>query len=134
MFCLSAQEVASNIIWQDIAELFERFARCTGETSPEQIRRGAIDSMLQIWGLQDAETVHQVAVTEIIETAIDKVCVIRIVCGEAPKGLQSRVLDEIGHWAKDIGCARVRFVGRKGWFRRYPRFRPTAAVGEWVLT
>jgi len=120
--------------WDDISELFYRFARATGETSPEQIKHGALDSKLQIWGLQDTEAIRFVIVTEIIETAVDHTCVIRVACGEVYRGIQERLVDEIGRWAKQIGCSRVRFVGRRGWLRRYPRFKPKAVVGEWSLT
>ena len=133
MFCLSPADVSTDTIWGDIEELFKRFAAKTGEISPEQVRKGAQDSNLQIWGLQDAKTVHAVAVTEISDTPRGYLCTVRIACGAAPKGIQERLLDSIGNWSKEMGCVAVRIVGRRGWLRRFPRFKQTSVVMEWEL-
>jgi len=133
MFCLSPTDVTTDTIWGDIEPLFERFACKTGEISPEQIRKGAVESGLQIWGLQDAERVHAVAVTEISDTPRGLVCTIRVACGEATRGIQERLLEAIGHWAREMNCVTVKIVGRKGWLRRFPRFKQTAIVMEWAL-
>jgi hypothetical protein len=133
MFCLSPLDVTTETIWGDIEELFRRFAAKTGEISPEQVRQAAADSQLQIWGLQDAERVHAVAVTEISDTPRGYLCTVRIACGQAPKALQERLLDSIGAWAREMNCFGVRIVGRRGWLRRFPRFKQTAVVMEWTL-
>ena len=133
MFCLSSADVMADSIWDDIAPLFQRFAVKTGEISPEQIRKGAADSNLQIWGLQDADEVHAVAVTEVSDTPRGYLCTVRIACGTAPKGFQERLLDAIGQWAREMGCVAVRIVGRRGWLRRFRRFKQTAVVMEWAL-
>ena len=133
MFCLSPMDVSTDTIWGDVRALFERFSEATGEISAEQVRKGAMDSNLQIWGLQDAEKVHYVAVTEISETPRGLICTVRVACGESPKPYQERLLDSIGQWAREMGCVAVRIVGRRGWLRRFRRFRPTAIVMEWAL-
>jgi len=133
MFCLSPLDVTTDTIWEDIREHFERFARKTGEITPEQVRQGAADSRFQVWGLQDAERVHAVAVTEISETAAGRLCTVRIACGGAPVPIQERLLDEIGRWAMQMQCHAMRIVGRRGWLRRFPRFKQTAVVMEWNL-
>jgi len=132
IFCMSARDVDE--CWNDIQPLLEQFAQSTGETKPDQIRTGALNSMLQVWGLQDQDRVHGVLVTEVIESAWDHICVIRVAAGEVRLPLQERLLDEVGKWAREIGCRRVRFVGRHGWLKRFKRFRPRAVVGEWDLS
>lgn len=134
IFCLSALDVTTDTIWEDVREHFERFCRKTGEISPEQVRRGAINSELQIWGLQDAECVHGIVVTEVSESPVGHLCTIRIACGDAPVPMQERLLDEVGKWASSIGCYAVRIVGRKGWLKRFPRFHQTAVVADWLLS
>lgn len=133
IFCLSALDATSDTIWGDVREHFERFAALRGEATPEQVRKAAADSNVQIWGLQDAEEVHAVVVTEVKETAKGHSCDIWIAHGGAPVPIQERLLDEIGAWAREINCYRVRLIGRKGWMRRFPRFKQTAVVMEWAL-
>lgn len=134
MFCLSPTDVATDTIWEDIRGHFERFADLRGEATPEQIRKSAMESNAQIWGLQDAEAVHAVVVTEIRTTARGNRCHIWIAHGGAPVPLQERLLDEIGRWARESGCYAVRINGRRGWLRRFPRFRQTAIVADWLLS
>ena len=134
MFCLSASDVKTETIWNDVREHFERFADERGEITPDQIRESAASSHAQIWGLQDSETVHAVVVTEIKRTAKGLRCEIWVAHGGAPVPVQERLLDEIGKWAREAGCYAVRIIGRKGWMRRFPRFKPVpTTVMEWRL-
>lgn len=133
MFCLSPMDVTTDTIWEDMREHFERFARATGEISPDQVRHGAANSELQIWGFQDAEQVRAVAVTELSETPRGIICTIRVGCGDVPKALQQRLVEEIGKWARQLNCVKVRIAGRRGWLRRLPQFKPVAIVMEWTL-
>ena len=131
LFVLNGDQVEST--WNDYRHLFEQFERATGEMTAEQVKAGAIDSTLQIWGLQDSEKVHGVVATEVIQTARGLICCIRAACGSAPRALQARLLDEIGRWARGTGCEAVRLVGRKGWLKRFPLFKQTGVVAEWHL-
>lgn len=130
IFALSAAE--SQMYWDDFAHHFERFER-VGDRTAAEIKESAGKEMMQVWGLQDSDEVHGVAVTEIIETASGRVCVICAACGTARKPMQERLLDEIGKWAAEIGCVKVSIQGRKGWLRYFPRFRQTGIVAEWPL-
>lgn len=131
MFCLAAEQVEP--LWEDFSHHFERFERACKDMTAEQVKRAASQGLMQIWGLQDAEGVNGVCATEILETHRGLVCVIRIACGSAPRGLMERLLDEIGRWARASGCIAVRYIGRRGWLRRFPRFTQTGVVAEWEL-
>jgi hypothetical protein len=126
MFCLAAEEVEAN--WQDFAHHLERLK----EIVPNQIRESAKASRQQIWGLQDAEKVHGIAITEILATPSGLTCLIVGAAGSAPRALQERLHDEIARWAKSIGCTRMRLQGRHGWLRRL-KYTQTGIVGEKVL-
>jgi hypothetical protein len=39
-------------------------------------------------------------------------------------------LPHIEAWAKTMKCARVSYVGRKGWLRAMPEYTQTSVVGE----
>lgn len=131
MFCVAPNQVT--LFWDDFEPLLSRFERCCGDISAAKIKELCADSKMQLWGLQDAESVRGVGVTEIIDTSRGLHCLIRVACGGASRGLMERLLDEIGKWAKDLGCTRVKYVGRKGWLRRFPRFEQTAVMAEWTL-
>lgn len=137
MFSLSPLDVTTDTIWGDIAEHFERFASKTGEISAETVRRGAANSELQIWGLQDAERVLGVVVTELSETPRGILCTFRVACGTAPVAIQERLIGEVCKWAKQMGATRARIIGRRGWWRRLRHFlrglRVVAFVMEWDL-
>lgn len=129
IFCLSADEVDPN--WNDFAALFERLAQC-GDLSPEAARENLKACRQQLWGLQDAERVHGIAITEILATPSGRMCLIVGAAGGAPAPLQERLHDEIAKWAKSIGCTRLRLQGRRGWLRRL-KYRQTGIIGELAL-
>ncbi len=133
MFALSAAAIATETVWDDVRELLERFERKTGEISAAQVREGAAKEHLQVWGLQDAERVHFLAVTELASTPKGPLCTVRLAVGSARVAMQERLLDAIGAWARECGCRRVRLVGRPGWLRRFRRLRQVAVVMEWCL-
>lgn len=97
-----------------------------------QVRESAKASRQQVWGLQDAEKVHGICITEILATPSGLTCLIVGAAGSAPTTLQERLHDEIARWAKSIGCTRMRLQGRRGWLRRL-KYRQTAIVGEKAL-
>lgn len=131
MFALDASQIDAT--WQDYEALLQRFERQTGDMSAEHVKACAKDATLQIWGLQDDQKVHGITLTEIVTTPRGLICIIRGAVGDAPTHLQAGLLDEIGSWAKAQGCVAVQLIGRRGWLRRFPRFRQRAVVAEWNL-
>lgn len=132
LFAVTPQQFEAD--FAHFAPLLEHFARQTGEMRPEDVRELVAAQSMQVWGIQDTDGIRFLATTEIGDTALDRVCVIRIACGGARVSLQERLLDEIGKWARDAqGCSRVRIYGRPGWLRRFRRFRPTGVIAEWNL-
>lgn len=126
MFCLSADEIDPH--WEDFAHHLERLK----ELIPAQVRESTKASRQQVWGLQDAERVHCIAITEILATPSGFTCLIVGAAGSAPVPLQERLHDEIAKWAKSIGCTRLRLQGRRGWLRRL-KYTQTGIVGEKAL-
>lgn len=131
LFALTAAE--SQLYWDDYSHHLERLEHERGGRTAKQIKDAAGKEMMQVWGLQDADEVHGIAVTEIIETASGRVCCICAACGTVRKPMQERLLDEIGKWAAEIGCVKVEIQGRKGWLRYFPRFKQTGIVAAWPL-
>lgn len=126
MFCLAADEIDPH--WKDFAHFIEQLK----ELSPEHVRESAKASRQQIWGLQYAQKVNGIAITEILATPLGLTCLIVGAAGSAPAPLQERLHDEIARWAKTIGCTRLRLQGRRGWLRRL-KYRQVGIVGEKAL-
>lgn len=126
IFCLSPAEI--EICFDDFARLleFDGF-----DLTPQQIKKNCLASTQQLWGLQDALEVHGICLTEIIQTSHGLVCLIVGACGRhIPKPLMERLHDEIGTWAKGLGCVSMRIQGRKGWLRWDRRYQQTGIVAE----
>lgn len=129
MFSLSAGEV--DACWEDFRSLLTRLK---GDLTPEQIKTNLKESRQQLWGLQDPAQVLGICITEIIQTSRGLVCLIVGACGQdIPKPLMERLHDEIGTWAKGLGCVAIRIHGRKGWLRWDRRYRATGVVAERAL-
>lgn len=127
LFCLSAQQIES--CWGDFAPFLSRLSGF--DLTSEQIKTNAQASRQQIWGLQDALKVHGICITEIIQTSKGRICLIVGACGaHIPKPLMERLHDEIGKWAKGLGCVAMRIHGRKGWLRWDRRYKATGVVAE----
>jgi hypothetical protein len=127
MFSLSAQDVETS--WDDFGPLLTRLSGC--DLTSEQIKTNLLASRQQCWGLQDVERIHGICITEIIQTSRGLVCLIVGACGQdIPKPLMERLHDEIGTWAKGLGCVAMRIHGRKGWLRWDRRYRQTGVVAE----
>lgn len=130
IFALSPEQVEH--VWPDFEPLMQKM-EAVGDLGAQTIRKNAADGLLQIFGIQDDEQVRGVALTEVMETPSGLILGIIGAVGAARGPLQERLLDEIGKWGASIGCRAVRIHGRKGWVRRFPRFKPTGIVAEWPL-
>lgn len=127
---MSADQVEAH--WEDFAQHLERFARLTGEFTPEQIRDNCKASKMQMWGLQDETAVQGICVTEVIQTARGLICLVALACGSCPRDGYAKILDAISDWARELGCVAMRIQGRKGWLRD-PRWKQTGIVAECEL-
>src|SRR5581483_5227658 len=127
MFALSTAEAEA--CWEDFGPLLSRLSGC--DLTEDQIKTNVKAGRQQIWGLQDAESVHGICITEIIQTSRGLICLIVGACGRGiPKPLMQRLHDEIEAWAKGLGCVAIRIHGRAGWLRWDRRFEQTGIVAE----
>ena len=131
LFALSKSEVRD--FWPDFEPLLSRFEATTGEMTAEEVLASAREGRQQIWGIRDGKHIAALATTEICTPPRGKICVIRVAVGNAGTEVQGELLDQIGAWARSIGCVAVRYYGRRGWLKRFPRFREAGVIGEWSL-
>ena len=125
LFCLSAEQI--DAVWPDLEGLLDPHADLT----PEQLKRNAKESKQQIWGFND-DRIRGIYISEIIQTSRGLICL--IVSAKVDRGvgkpLMQRLHDEIGTWARGLGCVAMRIHGRKGWLRWDRRYRQTGIVAE----
>ena len=69
------------------------------------------------------------AVTELQQSEWKKVCII-VACGGADLWDWIKLIISIETYARAEGCAAMRIMGRKGWTRVLPDYRPRAVILE----
>ena len=82
-----------------------------------------------LWIVSDGSAIQCAAVTQIQKTQASKVCMI-LTCGGSKIETWAHLLSGVEQYAKEEGCDAVRFIGRKGWKRIYPKYREIGAVFE----
>lgn len=126
VFTLQSHEIQAH--WVYIAPHLARVC----EDFPDDLNLDALKADLtaarkQLWGFHDGAIVTGVAVTEIQHP----VCWLRAGAGtETFPGQIDEVLFAIEGWARDIGCQRIKLMGRVGWKRRLPSFHQIGIILE----
>lgn len=127
VFCLGSEQIDS--LWPEFGHHIERLERETGLLA-SQIRDDLKVAKQQLWGFQ-TEVITGVAITNVYKTARGSVCEIYGACGtESAPGQIDAIYEAIEKWANDIGCTRMRVLGRKGWKRRLNGYRETGIILE----
>lgn len=128
VFCLSSAQI--DALWGDIAPHLERL-ESHGLVLASAVRADLKDSLKQLWGYQQDGKVLGVAITSVIETPRGKACEIYGAAGtESSRGQIDEIMTEVQRWAHELGCTRIRILGRKGWLRRLKGFRLAGYIIE----
>lgn len=81
-----------------------------GQTEARDVLDACLLGDMQLWFTGDAA-----AVTEIRIYPRTKVCWV-ILAGGNLESIKAHI-DDVGEWAKDMGCVAMEAIGRKGWVR-----------------
>lgn len=107
--------------WAIAAPLLRPAMRRGGLGSFAELERGVLYGHALLWlALQDGSAIAA-AVTALVVTDADKVCLI-CACGGIRMHEWLPLIARIEQFARAEGCARVRLMGRKGWARMLPRY------------
>lgn len=119
------------LAWPYIEPHLKRFEK-QGEASAERIRYLAEQREAQVWTFDDGGKVHGVLVTQVQDTTNGRRLLIWVAVGSSPdlRDEISEALSVLEPWGREIGCNRVRIVGRKGWSKVMPDFREVGRVLE----
>lgn len=96
-----------------------------------EIERGA----QQLWVIagQD-ETIKAALVTDISPYRNGfKTCMVTVIVGKEPRSWIA-LRGELEQWAKEQGCEKIEMIGRVGWKRIIPDWKPTHIFFEKALT
>lgn len=129
VFCLGPEQIDS--LWGEYGHHLERLERETQVVLAESLRQDLKEATKQIWGFQDGQTITGVAITTVSETSRGKLLEVIGAAGtESNHGQIDAVIAHVEQWARDIGCTRVRFGGRRGWSRRLNGYEQVGIILE----
>lgn len=131
VFCLSPDEVEplSGKYWHHV----ERLERETGLVLASAIWRDLLCGDKQLWGVLKGSEVTGIVITEVFKTPKGESCLVYGACGQTTSAEINQVLSTIETWARNIGCTRLMYQGRKGWLRYLKEFRQTGVTAEKLL-
>lgn len=129
VFCLGPEQIDEH--WSAFGHHLERF-EAEGFDFAADIRAGLKSADKQLFGVEDAGSVLGVVVTKIVVTPKGRVCEVHACCGTSAdiRAVVELLLPRIEAWAEEIGCARMRVIGRKGWKRILRDYRQPGVVME----
>ncbi len=129
VFCLGPEQI--DALWPRYAHHLERLERETGLVLASATRADLTTAHKQLWGYQEGDAINGVAITQVYDTPRGKACEVVGACGtETARGQIDQIINEIEKWAADIGCTRMRVLGRKGWQRRLNGYEQTGIILE----
>lgn len=142
IFCLSPDEIDSTC--HEWLHHLERLERETGVVLASAVLADLQDGTKHLWGTCDAAesdpkvstvggNVKGIVLTSIERTPKGLACLIYGACGQTTSQEVNQVLSTIETWARNIGCTRLQFQGRKGWLRLLKDFRQTGITAEKLL-
>ena len=120
LICVAPDRVHE--FWPHVSDLIHRAIRRTNLSHSQDIDFDVLNGDGLLWIAWNGSAVEAAATTSLIETDVEKVCVLTA-CGGENIRRWLRLLGEIEDYAKAEGCSRVRIFGRKGWVRVLERYR-----------
>lgn len=124
VFCLGAEQIDN--LWPEYEHHIYRMERL-GYIGADELRDELKLSKKQLWGLQDNGKVAGICITRIA----GKCCEIYAAVGaQSKRGQILELYNHVEQWARDIGCDRMRVIGRKGWMRMLSNYSQVGVVLE----
>lgn len=115
--------------WPLAEKYISAIADKTGFVETEDVRRQVLTVDALLWLAADGVKVVGSGATRLIEHRGKRICEI-FAWGADDQKKCAPLLKVIEGYAKQEGCASVRFLGRKGWARQLPDYRITAIILE----
>ena len=123
VFCVGSDQIDE--YWGDFEPHLQRFERL-GHINVIETRDDLRSSRKQLWGYQTDHGVLGVCITRVA----GQTCEICGAVGSASKQQIVEVYLAIERWAREIGCTRMKLMGRRGWLRVLDGFTQTGIIAE----
>src|SRR5262245_19509859 len=119
LICIAPDRVAEFLPYA--RPYLERAAQRSSEASVAAIEGSLLAGGALLWLVWGQERLAAIVVTQLVDTAAGRVCVI-VSCAGAAMGRWLSLLERIERYAAEEGCVAVRIYGRKGWARLLPGY------------
>jgi hypothetical protein len=120
-------------IWPRVAHLIEAAMRRGDFGAYGPVAAAVLTGRALLWIAwepgPDGAREWAAAVTEITQTEWRRVCTI-VACGGADRARWINLIHPIEDYARAAECSAMRIIGRKGWQRVLPDYRPVKVVLE----
>jgi hypothetical protein len=124
VFCLGPEQIDS--LWDEYSQHIYRMERL-GHLGADEVRDELKLAKKQLWGIQDGPKIVGICITRVT----GKCCEIFAAAGtQSKRGQILELYNHVERWARDIGCTRMRVIGRKGWMRMLKGYLQTGIVLE----
>jgi hypothetical protein len=120
LICVDPKRVHD--IWPHVAPLIHGAVTRTNLSHTLDIELDVLGGRSLLWLAWDGAAVKAAATTALLQTDVEKVCVITACSGDG-MALWLPLLAQIERYARDEGCICVRIHGRKGWARVLDGYR-----------
>lgn len=126
LYCLPPSVIPE--VWREVDRLLRPAMQRTGEMPMRDLLGALLNGRFLLW-VAVGERLEAVAVTEVAETTVGKVCVV-VACGGSKLKRWIGLLNGIEQYAQAEGCERMRIYGRKGWVRVLPAYKAKRVILE----
>lgn len=124
VFCLGPEQIDS--LWDLYSHHVYRMERL-GFLGADELRDELKLAKKQLWGIQDGAPILGICITRLC----GKCCEIYAAAGtQTKRGQIIELYNHIEQWARDIGCTRMRVIGRKGWMRMLAGYSQAGIILE----
>jgi hypothetical protein len=120
------------LVWPKVSDLIKKAMLRADLGSFGVVETAVLCGNNLLWLAWDDNEIAAAVVTEIGLTDRRKVCSI-VACGGRDLDRWLGLISEIEAYAKAEGCSATRIMGRNGWERKLPAYRPFRVVLERTL-
>ncbi len=127
VFCLGSDQIDG--LWDEYASHIYRLNNLgrLDWLSVDEVRENLRTARMQLWGAQEDGRVIGIVITRVGSGC----CELFAGAGtQTARGQIQTLYECIEQWAREIGCTRMRIVGRKGWLRALKGFQVKDVILE----
>ena len=127
LVCVDPRDVQR--VWAFVSGMIHTAIRRGDISAFKPVEQAVYNGDMLLWLAIDDKTIKAAAVSEISLTENHKICTL-VACGGKDMDDWLPLLEGIEHYARIEQCNSMRIIGRIGWERKLPQYRPHRIVLE----